>query len=244
MIKPGLVSITFRKLPPETIIALAMENTLAAIEWGGDIHVPHGNIAVARSVAKMTRDSGLKTAAYGSYYHLIESKSQGLEFRTVLDTAVELEAPLIRIWPGGIASSQADDNYRKLAIEETQAIAQLAAKQNITIAFELHRETLTDTGRSALQLLDAVNCPNVKSLWQPITESSHQNNLRNIELIAPYLTNVHIFYWAPITYDRRMLSEGIDHWREYLKKSPHWATIVMGFWNLFKMMIHRFLDRM
>jgi sugar phosphate isomerase/epimerase len=77
---------------------------------------------------------------------------------------------------------------------------------------------LTDTGRSALQLLDAVNCPNVKSLWQPITESSHQNNLRNIELIAPYLTNVHIFYWAPITYDRRMLSEGIDHWREYLKK--------------------------
>lgn len=151
MIKPGLVSITFRKLPPETIIALAMENTLAAIEWGGDIHVPHGNIAVARSVAKMTRDSGLKTAAYGSYYHLIESKSQGLEFRTVLDTAVELEAPLIRIWPGGIASSQADDNYRKLAIEETQAIAQLAAKQNITIAFELHRETLTDTGRSALQ---------------------------------------------------------------------------------------------
>ena len=55
MIKPGLVSITFRKLHPETIIALAMENTLAAIEWGGDIHVPHGNIAVARSVAKMTR---------------------------------------------------------------------------------------------------------------------------------------------------------------------------------------------
>ncbi len=65
MFLPGLVSITFRQLTAAEIIALMTQAGLAAIEWGGDIHVPHGDEAQARAVARMGADAGLHVAAYG-----------------------------------------------------------------------------------------------------------------------------------------------------------------------------------
>ena len=37
--KPGILSITFRKISPQQIIDLCVENRLQTIEWGGDVHV-------------------------------------------------------------------------------------------------------------------------------------------------------------------------------------------------------------
>jgi 3-dehydroshikimate dehydratase len=36
MIRAGLVSVTFRGLPPERIVDLARQARLEGIEWGGD----------------------------------------------------------------------------------------------------------------------------------------------------------------------------------------------------------------
>jgi hypothetical protein len=51
---PGLVSITFRALPPADIIRLTAECGLQAIEWGADVHVPPGDLAGARRVGAET----------------------------------------------------------------------------------------------------------------------------------------------------------------------------------------------
>jgi len=64
MLIPGLVSVTFRQLTVEEIGELATECGLQAVEWGGDVHVPPGDFAAARRAL----DTGLKVAAYGSYY--------------------------------------------------------------------------------------------------------------------------------------------------------------------------------
>ncbi len=40
MISPGLVSVTYRALPPAEIIALTAAAGLKGIEWAGDVHVP------------------------------------------------------------------------------------------------------------------------------------------------------------------------------------------------------------
>jgi 3-dehydroshikimate dehydratase len=63
MFKTGLVSITFRRHSPEQIIAWVKQAGLDGIEWGGDIHVPHGNVTRASEVRAMTIDSGLTVAA-------------------------------------------------------------------------------------------------------------------------------------------------------------------------------------
>ena len=54
-ILPGLVSITFRALAPREIVDLAARARLAGIEWGGDIHVPHGDLQRAGEAGRMTR---------------------------------------------------------------------------------------------------------------------------------------------------------------------------------------------
>ncbi len=68
MICPGLVSVSFRSLNCKEITELVKNAGLSSIEWGGDIHVPQGDLKKAREVRKMTQDAGLMTAAYGSYY--------------------------------------------------------------------------------------------------------------------------------------------------------------------------------
>ena len=53
-LKTGLVSITFREKSPEEIVGLVVEAGLDGIEWGGDVHVPHGDLAKAREVRANT----------------------------------------------------------------------------------------------------------------------------------------------------------------------------------------------
>src|SRR5690554_991382 len=98
-IKPGLVSITFRQKQPQEIIRLCEVSQLQGIEWGGDVHVPQGNLAKARQVRRWCDDAGLQIVAYGSYYRTSYSEAE-MPFAQVLETAKELGAPLIRAWAG------------------------------------------------------------------------------------------------------------------------------------------------
>src|SRR5688500_12319633 len=98
MLIPGLVSVTFRQLAPQEIIALVVEAQLQVIEWGGDIHVPHGDTNQAEIVARWTKDAGLSVAAYGSYYRL--ATPDQTPFERIVATAVALGAPTIRVWAG------------------------------------------------------------------------------------------------------------------------------------------------
>src|SRR3954469_7051647 len=105
-LRTGLVSVTFRPLSPQHVVELVRQAKLDAIEWGGDIHVPHGDVAAAREVWTMTLDAGLAVAAYGSYYRAGVSETDGLPFARVLETAVQLAAPTIRVWAGSKASGE------------------------------------------------------------------------------------------------------------------------------------------
>ena len=55
----------------------------------------HGDLRRAKEVAQCTLDAGLSVVAYGSYYRFDE---QELPFAKVLETAIALKAPLIRVW--------------------------------------------------------------------------------------------------------------------------------------------------
>ncbi|MHC4505194.1 MAG: sugar phosphate isomerase/epimerase family protein, partial [Planctomycetota bacterium] len=110
MIRSGLTSITFRKLSPEEIVRLTAEAGLDGIEWGGDVHVPPGEVDTARRVASMTSEAGLAVSSYGSYYR-VGHDEPGL-FAPVLETAIALGAPIIRVWAGRVASREADEAYR------------------------------------------------------------------------------------------------------------------------------------
>ncbi|MGA0333516.1 MAG: hypothetical protein ACO3N7_00525 [Kiritimatiellia bacterium] len=62
-LRSGLVSITFRKISASQLIEEVVKAGQQGIEWGGDVHVPHGDTRKAEQVARWTRDAGLETAA-------------------------------------------------------------------------------------------------------------------------------------------------------------------------------------
>lgn len=213
---PGLCSVTFRQLSVGEVIELAKRAGLETIEWGGDIHAPHGDVAKATEVRTLTKSAGLSIAAYGSYYRVGESEETDLSFEEVLASAKALAAPSIRVWAGTRGSDAVKPDYFEKVVKDSRRIASLASKESITISFEYHAHTLTDTNKAAQALLATCDHDNLTTFWQPPHHTSPDYRAEGLEKILPKLTNIHAFYW-PEPGKRRPLAEGREEWLRYLE---------------------------
>ncbi|MFK7697526.1 sugar phosphate isomerase/epimerase family protein [Paenibacillus sp. HJGM_3] len=221
MLHTGLLSITFRQLSREQIVSLVAEAGLDGIEWGGDTHVPPGNIEAAQDAARLTKEAGVQVAAYGSYYKV----GVDTNFADVLASAAALGAPLIRVWAGNRGSAAADDAWWDTVIQDTRAIAEESAKVGIKVAFEFHGNTLTDTLETALKLLRGVDHPNVYSYWQPLPTIAEEEHLPAIAALEPWLTNIHVYHWVDRV--RHPLADGEEAWVRYLRAVPETERYAM-----------------
>ena len=215
MIRAGVVSVTFRHLPTTRIIDLAVDAGLAAIEWGGDVHVPHGDVSIARAVQRRCADNGVATPSYGSYYRLGTSAKDGLPFDAVLDSAEALGAGVIRVWAGNRGSADVGNPERSAMVDEARSIADAAEQRDLCIAFEYHANTLTDTNDSAVALMEEIDHPSVRCYWQPPNGQPVDHSLAGLESIAPWLSHLHVFHWVDSS-QRYRLSEGHDAWSRYI----------------------------
>ncbi len=208
----GLTSITFRDKSVEEIIALCTSTGLNTIEWGGDVHVPSGNVERAQAVKVLCDEAGIRCDSYGSYY-----KGTSLEdFIPVLDCAQLLETKVIRIWAGRIAPDSIQAAEFDLLVEHLQAACDAAADLGIDLGLEYHRRSMTQTKEGTLKLIKAVNRKNLKTYWQPNPELSFDEHLEEIKVLAPYLITMHVFHWGSEN-ERYLLSEkeGIEKWLAY-----------------------------
>lgn len=212
----GLTSITFRQLGIDEIIALVKQSGLDGIEWGGDVHLPPGDVELARQTGEKTRAAGLQVLSYGSYLHVDGPETIADDFRPVLASAQAMGAPVIRVWPGGRAPDKADDAYYARNAEALRIIGNMAGEQGITIATEYHRGNLTQTAESALRLMQLIDCPYVKTYWQPNPDISFEENQREAAAVRPYLSNAHVFQWTQGNV-RYPLAAGDRVWPAYLQ---------------------------
>ncbi|MFI5358292.1 MAG: sugar phosphate isomerase/epimerase family protein [Opitutales bacterium] len=216
MIWPGLVSITFRALAPAEIVALVRQAGLRGIEWGGDIHAPHGNLNRAREVRELTEEAGLTVAAYGSYYRAGQSEAAGLPFASVLETAIELGAPVVRVWAGTAGSASARPEVRTQVVADLRRIAAQAAAAHVGVSLEFHNGTLADTAESTIRLLAEVAQPNLSTYWQPPLELDTARCVKDLRSLLPRLTHLHVYHWRTPA-ERLPLAAGAERWQAFFE---------------------------
>lgn len=196
MIRPGLCSVTFRRLAPDRVVELSADAGLEVIEWGGDVHVPAGDPARAAEVARATADAGLAVCSYGSYFR------SGADERLtpVLDSAAALGTDRVRIWAGRVDSRDATpEQYARIVARLRDAVAE-ASERGIALALEYHRGTVADTPQAALRLIADV--PGLATYWQPTVDAPDAVALGEFAALAEHTVAVHVFSWWP--FDRRL----------------------------------------
>ncbi|MFY1649400.1 sugar phosphate isomerase/epimerase family protein [Solwaraspora sp. WMMB762] len=207
----GMCSVTLRREPALTVLDVAARAGLRRVEWGGDVHVPPGDTRAAALVRAASRDRGVEVASYGSYYRAGSDPAD--DFPAVLASAVALGAPRIRIWAGTLGSAQASADQRRAVVRATRAAAKRAADAGVTLAFEYHSDTLTDTADSALRLLADVDHPAVRTYWQPPLDLPDAAAVDDLRQMLPWADAVHVFSWWP-RYERLPLTARDRLWRD------------------------------
>ena len=194
---PGAVSATFKKLPmtAREVLRLLADCGLRAVEWSENVHVAPGDPAGAAELRRRTLDAGLRVAAYGSYYRLGAQDDAETVFRRSLASAVALGAPVIRVWAGTSGSADTDEGRRAAITEEAALIARIAGDEGVRVAFEWHKDTLTDTNASARRLLNEARQSNLYCLWQPTVALTPRERSEGIRLMGDRLLNFHVYSW-------------------------------------------------
>lgn len=226
-ILPGLCSIALRQFSPCEVIDVCRRSGLQAIEWGGDIHVPHGDTARARDVARLCAEAGLVIPSYGSYFRM-DPECFDPEFCDVLDTAVALGATTIRVWAGGKGSAEMDDTYRKRLVDECRRVASLAEAAGCVVGLEYHRNTATDANAAAAAFVSEVGHPAVRCYWQPRERCAPEARLAGLQMIMPVLCHLHVFQWCGQPVVREPLSVGEEEWLRYLRAVQDGGPVEVG----------------
>lgn len=218
---PGLVSVTFRGLTTDQIIESCKNNSLENIEWGGDVHVPHGNTDVASAVGKTTKDAGLNVCEYGSYYEI--GKSYPNDIKGVVDCARKLGTDTVRVWAYVKNYTDCTPEEYANAVIDAKRICDYAPE--MTFCLECHNNTLTEDYHDALRYLKDVDRPNFKMFWQPNQFRTFEYNVEACKVLLPYVRAVHVFSWE--SKDRDVIFFPLDHhtdrWKKYieiLKEAP------------------------
>ena len=218
---------TFRALAPTAIIELAAAAGIAAIEWGSDRHVPPGDATLARETAQRCGDAGIRISSYGSY---IEAGGpSGQAFAPVLESALTLGAPVIRVWAGarGVGSLDTQSAARQAAADALRAIADQARAHGIAIALEFHPRTLTDTVASTLALLSEIDRRNIYTYWQPRPGIDLDESLGELSQVQDRLAHLHVFAWD--AQSRRLpLADHEALWLPRLRRSVAIAMPLAG----------------
>ena len=209
MIVPGIVSATFKTKSVEEVLSIASRSGLNAIEWSENHHIRKGDLAFAEKVASLTKEMGLEIAGYGSYYRL----GEGMDLMPSIETALALGCRSIRIWAGGKPSSSLDKEERTSLYDELRKAVEMAEENGVILNTEWHKNTLTDENQSGLDMLRQISSPCLRTLWQPTQALSYSERAEGLEMILPYLSYFHVYYWDES--GRRPLEEGIDHWKKY-----------------------------
>ncbi|MCT1776468.1 sugar phosphate isomerase/epimerase [Brachybacterium sp. p3-SID957] len=212
MIRPGICSVTFRALDSAALVEVSAQAGLECIEWSGDAHVRPSDLDEAHSVRALTQRAGLDVASYGSYLRFDGTDEDGAN-AAVIETALAMGAPRVRVWAGSRDSADVDAEERALIVDRIRAFVDRAAATGLEVGLEFHGRTLTDEVSSTERLLTEVDREALRTYWQPHQGMEQAQAVLALRRVLPRVSTIHVFSWWPMA-ERLPLGERADLWRE------------------------------
>ncbi|HUS80302.1 MAG TPA: sugar phosphate isomerase/epimerase family protein [Armatimonadota bacterium] len=236
----SLCTIAFRERLLEYSLDLAAEVGFQGVEiWGREPHISEeydkNRVAAA---ARMVAERGLQVAVFGSYLKLgATNNDERVELKDVLRIAAGLGAPIVRVWASDVGSDEAEESLWSRTIDEAGEAASRAAKMGVTLAVEMHSNTLCDTGATTRRLLDAVNCPSFGANYQASSRQREETALERLEIVLPRVVHAHAQNYTPLEagsdrVERVALSDGAIEYGpllDLLRKSGYQGYISVEF---------------
>ena len=214
MFGTGLVSITFRNTAFDEVIRAAVQAGLMHIEWGSDVHAPCHDTQRLRQIAELQKQYGISCCAYGTYFYLGVTPVD--ELPGYIRAAELLETDVLRLWAGKKSPEKLTPEEKEMLFSQSKQAAEIAEAAGVTLCLECHRNTYTEAGESALELMQAVDSPAFRMYWQLNPDTSAAENIAYARLLQKYTVHIHAFHWKG---NRAYpLAEGADEWKAYLKE--------------------------
>ena len=202
----GLCSVTFRDRTAGEVVDLVRDSGLSTIEWAEGAHISSGNIDDARALRRLCEERGLAISGLGSYF-----RSESIDgFDELIETALALGAPRLRLWAGRVGSADATTEQRRQVIHVLRECTTRA--RGVLLGLEFHTSTLNDTAESSLALLDQVGSDAVATYWQPPLGMPDAEAIASLRAVMHRLCAVHAFSWWPLR-ERHSLDRRADLWR-------------------------------
>ena len=223
--KLGLCSVSFKRVAPEEILKGMLDAGLKYIEWAGKVHAPYNDFEKIKNLLSLQRQYGIECSSYGTYFYLMHNELD--ELKQCINVAKMLGTSVLRIWTGKKGSKDYTDDEKEKLFEECRRAADIAEKENVTLCMEFHNNSFTDTAKSSIELMEAVNSPNFKMYWQPNSTDSEDVRINNAQLLSPYTVNIHVFHSVDSV--QKNLLDGIELWKKYLNEFPGGNTLLLEF---------------
>ncbi|MCD6351030.1 MAG: sugar phosphate isomerase/epimerase [Armatimonadetes bacterium] len=238
----ALCTIAFRERLLDDALDMARDLRFPAVElWGREPHVSEVyDYNRLRMIRKMCQERGLEIAALGSYLRFGATKknSDNVSLVQTIQTAYTLRAPILRVWASDVGSSRASESVFKRAVAEAQEACRRCLKLGITLAVEMHDDTLADTAASALKFVEMVGCENLGLNFQPSARVRREKPLERLEKVIDHVVHCHAQnFYSLGTADgvepkRAPLREGLVDYKEVvalLKSANYQGWIAVEF---------------
>jgi sugar phosphate isomerase/epimerase len=179
MIRTAISSSAFIGSTIPQVLETAAAAQAQGIEWTDDGFIQPGDSVLSQSAMMATLRAGLSTVSYAVTFRV--GSHDPSAFRAALETARELNAPILRLW----SSPKSQSTKNKAAfISTARTLGDEAGERGVTLCFGLASDSLLDTTTNAARLLEAIDHPFVKMAWEPSADVRFDDNMEEFSAIA------------------------------------------------------------
>jgi len=168
--------------------------------------------------------SGLAAGALGAYPQFHLDGQEWEQMRSRLEQLVGygrvLGIEAFKVFPGRVASADADATLWQLTVERLRWLAGLLAEAGALLTMETHGNTLCDTLDSTRRLLDDLaDCGNVGICFQPYADADTDAAMAAYDALSGRVRHIHLQNRMLAGRATSLLRDG--DWTDYGRFLPH-----------------------